>query len=80
MSDRITIVDYHYFNILNPDYSILQYGELERGQRFRYGKQWRIKVGDKFAKLYTPGIGNTYLEIQPDKYVFIFNNEKLYDI
>lgn len=74
---EITAVDYKFFNVLNPKYSICQYGEIQRGQRFRYNGEWRIKVGSKFAMVKEETIGITYTSIEPNKFVLFFKYEPL---
>lgn len=73
-----TVVDYKFFNVLNPAYSVCQYAEIQRGQRFRYNGEWRIKVGSKFAMTKDKIIGISYISIEPDRFVLFFKYEPLH--
>jgi hypothetical protein len=79
-SKVITVVDYQFFNVLNPAYSVCQYNEIQKGQRFRYRGEWRIKAGNVFSMSRDKTVGITFSSIDLDKFVLYFKYEPLHKI
>ncbi|MFM9826322.1 hypothetical protein [Flavobacterium sp.] len=76
----IAVADYQFFNVLNPAYSVCKYNEIQKGQRFRYLGEWRIKVGNIFSMSRDKAFGITYSSIGLDKFVLYFKYENLHQI
>ena len=76
----ITVADYEFFDVLNPKYSICQYKEIQRGQRFRYKGEWRIKVGPKFSRINDKVLGPLYTSVDLNEFILYFKYEPLHPV
>lgn len=73
----VKTLDYKHFDVLNPKYEILQFGNVLVRKKIRYGKKWLTKCGSDWAFAKIKGIGRVDYNITEDKFVLIVKNSPL---